>query len=165
MNREMSVSDSVVVRAEAAAIYAQVADPSQMGRWSPENTGATTHAVGSPLSVGDVFVGTNRRGRARWQTRCQVTAAEPGKHFAFRVFQIGLRRPLLKAPIATWDYAFEPVQDGTRVTETWHDDRRGWPDPVAAAFDKIVTGGRLFSDFQRRNISRTLASLKADLEH
>ncbi|MCY7396165.1 MAG: SRPBCC family protein [Nocardioides sp.] len=164
MSREMSVSDSVVVRAEPATVYAQVADPSQMRRWSPENTGATTPSLGSPLSVGDVFVGTNRRGRFRWQTRCQVSAAEPGRHFAFRVFQIGVRRPLLKAPIATWHYAFEAVQGGTRVTETWRDDRRGWPDPLAAVFDTVVTGGSLFPDFQRRNIARTLSNLRADLE-
>jgi len=35
---------------------------------------------------------------------------------------------------------------------------------VAAIFDKTATGGRLFSDFQRRNIKRTLAAMKADFE-
>lgn len=165
MGREMTVSDSVVISGvHADTVFAEVADPSQMGRWSPENTGTAGPGPAGVLAVGDVFVGTNRRGRVAWSTRCRVTVAEPGRQFAFRVVAIGVRRPLLKAPIATWEYTFEPVEDGTRVTETWRDDRRGWPDPVAAAFDKSVTGGRLFADFQRRNIARTLAALQTDLQ-
>lgn len=169
MPREMTVSDSVVLRdVPPDAVYAEIADPSRMGRWSPENTGTLdpggSTGPGRALSVGDEFVGTNRRGRVSWATRCRVTAAEPGRQFAFRVFQIGVRRPRLTAPVATWEYTFEPVATGTRVTETWRDDRRGWPDPVAAAFDRTVTGGHLFSDFQRRNIARTLAALRTDLE-
>ncbi len=61
------------------------------------------------------------------------------------------------------DLPFEPVPEGTRVTETWTDDRR-WPDPVAAAFDKLATGGQHFHQFQRRNIATTLKRLRADFE-
>jgi uncharacterized protein YndB with AHSA1/START domain len=160
--RDLSVSDSVVVAADATTIWEQVADPAQMGRWSPENRGTQGASTG-PLAVGDVFVGRNRRGRARWHTECVVTASEPGRLFAFRVRRIGGRTPRLAAPIATWTWALEPVDGGTRVTETWHDDRRGWPDPVAAVFDTVVTGGSRFADFQRRNIASTLARLQADL--
>jgi uncharacterized protein YndB with AHSA1/START domain len=163
MPRDLQVSDSVVIDADALTIYDQVADPTQMTRWSPENTGATTAALG-PLAEGAVFDGRNRRGRARWSTECVVTAAEPGQRFAFDVGKIGLRKPLLRGRIASWEYAFEPVEGGTRVTETWTDHRTGWPDWAAAAFDKAATGGSLFCDFQRRNIARTLESMKADLE-
>ena len=75
-----------------------------------------------------------------------------------------MRAPLIKARIASWEYRFEPVDGGTQVTETWTDARRGWPDLVANAFDKVATGGRTFADFQRRNIAKTLDNLKADLE-
>ena len=163
MSRPMTVSDSTVVSASPEAIYAQVADPSQMPRWSPENTGGEVPAPGSPLAVGDTFVGTNRRGPARWSTRCVVTTADPGREFAFQVRQIGLRNPRVPGRIATWTYRFEPVPEGTRVTETWTDNRR-WPDPVAAAFDKLATGGQHFHQFQRRNIATTLKRLKADFE-
>ena len=44
MRRTMQVSGSIVIRAEADAIWAQVADPTQMPRWSLENTGASTRA-------------------------------------------------------------------------------------------------------------------------
>lgn len=159
----MNVSDSVVIAADPMELYRQVADPSQMGRWSPENTGADT-PPGVPLEVGARFVGTNRRGRARWSTGCVVTAADPGRRFAFDVREIGLRKPVLRGAIATWDYTFEAEDGGTRVTETWTDGRKRWPDPMAAVFDKVATGGRLFADFQRRNIARTLANLKTDVE-
>ncbi len=164
MSRTMTVQDSVVVGADPMTIYRLVADPSQMPRWSPENTAADVPEPGSPATVGTIFVGTNKRGFARWQTRCRVTASDPGERFTFDVFQFGPRALMLKVRIATWDYAFEPVDGGTKVTETWTDGRRGWPDALTSRFDKVATGGRTFADFQRRNIARTLANLKADLE-
>lgn len=164
MSRDMQVQDSVVIAAEPMALYEQVADPSQMGRWSPENRGAQVPTPGQPAAVGASFVGSNRRGRAAWVTRCTVTAADPGVRFAFDVRQIGAKQPRLRAGIASWSYDFEAVEGGTRVTETWTDNRRGWPDLAATVFDKTVTGGRTFADFQRRNIAKTLARLKADFE-
>ena len=164
MTRETTVSDSVVIAADAQEIWRQLADPTQMPRWSPENTGARTTSVDRPLGEGEVFDGTNRRGRARWSTQCVVRHSEPGRRFCFDVRRIGLGTPRLPGRIARWDYVLEPVDGGTRVSETWTDGRHGWPDRVAAVFDRVVTGGHLFSEFQRRNIARTLAALKADLE-
>lgn len=163
MKRDMQVQDSVIIAADPLELYRQIADPSQMGRWSPENTGAVVPTPGEPATVGTSFVGSNRRGKTRWVTRCTVTEADPGEKFAFKVQAIGPRKPVFRGPIAAWSYAFEPVEVGTKVTETWTD-RRRWPDFVAAGFDKAVTGGHLFADFQRRNIATTLAALKADFE-
>ena len=78
LSRTMTVHDSVVVDADPMTVYRLVADPSQMPRWSPENTGADVPEPGSPATVGTTFVGTNKRGPARWQTRCRVTASDPG---------------------------------------------------------------------------------------
>ena len=164
MPRDMQVSDSVIIATDALTIYDQVADPTQMPRWSPENTGATTSASGRPLTEGEVFDGSNKRGRARWSTECVVRVAEPGRRFAFEVRKIGPRKPILRGRIASWEYTFEPIDGGTRVTEIWTDLRTGWPDWAAAIFDKTATGGHLFSAFQRRNIKRTLAAMKADFE-
>ncbi len=164
MGRDMQVSDSVVIDADARLIYDQVADPTQMRRWSPENTGATTTGNGRGLWKGEVFDGSNKRGRARWSTECVVTAAEPGRRFAFDVRKIGPRTPFIPGRIASWEYTFEATDAGTLVTERWTDLRSGWPDWAAAIFDKSATGGRLLSDFQRRNIARTLAAMKADFE-
>lgn len=161
----MKVSDSVVIPGVTPAeVYAQVSDPTQMGRWSPENTGAEVESgsAGS-LVVGDVFVGANKRGGSRWQTRCKVVAADPGERFAFDVVGWGLKSPLLKVAIARWEYTFEATDDGTRVTETWRDARRRWPDALANAVDNKLTGGRTFAAFQKRNIAKTLAALRDDL--
>ncbi|MFC7487297.1 SRPBCC family protein [Knoellia sp. CPCC 206453] len=165
MSREMKVSDSIeVTGVTPVEVYAQVSDPTLMARWSPENTGAEVERgnAGS-LTVGDVFVGANKRGGARWQTRCKVVAADPGERFTFDVVGWGLRSPLLRIAIARWEYTFEATANGTRVTETWRDARRFWPDAVANAIDARLTGGRTFASFQERNIAKTLAALREDL--
>jgi hypothetical protein len=160
MTREMTVSDSIVVDADADTLYAAISDPTRMGSWSPENLGAVVEEPREAAYVGMVFDGRNKRGRAKWVTRCTVTVADPGSAFEFRVHAIGVKSPSLKAPNATWRYDFETVPGGTEVTETWTDDRRKWPDAVALIFDKIVTSGKTFPQFQRRNIAKTLANLQ-----
>jgi hypothetical protein len=164
VSRTMTVSDSVLIAAEAQALYDEISDPTRMGAWSPENRGADLAEPDRPAYVGMSFVGHNKRGRVRWQTRCTVTAAEPGRRFAFDVHQIGIKVPVVPYSIASWEYRFEPVDGGTLVTEVWTDGRRHWPDFVAERFDKMATGGRTFADFQTRNIARTLARLKQDFE-
>ncbi|CAM5327407.1 SRPBCC family protein [Streptomyces avidinii] len=164
MSRTFTVSDSIVVRVSPADVYRHVSDPARMGGWSPENLGATVHGEAGETHVGMVFDGRNKRGSFRWTTRCTVTAVEQERLFRFRVHAIGIRRPRVPGPIATWEYRFEPVPEGTRVTETWTDDRRSWPDFVAHAFDRIATRGHTFADFQRRNIATTLRNLKKALE-
>ncbi|WP_072806901.1 SRPBCC family protein [Rhodococcoides yunnanense] len=160
MTREMTVSDSVVVDADADTLYAAISDPTKMRDWSPENTGAVVSYPREGAYAGMVFEGTNKRGRARWVTRCTVTVADPGKTFEFRVHAIGVKTPKLNAANATWRYDFETVAGGTKVTETWTDDRTKWPDALTPVFDKIVTGGKTFPEFQRRNIRTTLDNLR-----
>lgn len=165
MARPMTVSHSVVIAADPATVFASVGDPTQTGRWSPENLGASVrNGASGALPVDTVFVGHNRRRWMRWSTRCRVIAAEPGRTFAFRVEAIGLRTPRLQAPIATWRYDLEAVDGGTRVTETWTDDRTAWSDRRARVFDKLATGGDTFADFNSANIRTTLDRLKQTLE-
>ncbi|MEU8587505.1 SRPBCC family protein [Streptomyces sp. NPDC048664] len=164
MARVFRVSGDIVVDVPPDAVYRAVSRPADMGRWSPENLGTAEGTGSGPAEVGTSFVGRNRRGRFRWVTRCTVVAADPGRRFAFRVHSIGVRRPFLRVPIAGWEYRFEPVGPGTRVTETWTDDRRAWPDALTRAFDRVATGGSTFADFQRRNIATTLRNLKRELE-
>lgn len=164
MSRALTVCDTVVVGVEPDVVYAALSDVRQMGRWSPENTGAELAEPGAPIGVGTVFVGTNRRGRARWSTRCVVTAADPGRRFAFDVRAWGPGRRLLPVRVASWEYTFEPAVGGTLVTETWLDGRTGWPDWTASVFDRVATGRDSFATFQRGNIRRTLDRLKRELE-
>jgi hypothetical protein len=164
MPRTFTVARSILVQASPSSAYDQISRPAQMGRWSPENLGATVPGGDEPAHVGMVFQGHNKRGRYRWTTRCTVTVADPGRRFAFRVHAIGLKRPRLNAPIATWEYRFEAEGSATRVTETWTDDRRSWPTLVANVFDRAATGGKTFAAFQTGNIDTTLRNLKRELE-
>ena len=164
MSRPMTVSDSVLIAADAQSLYDEVSDPTRMGAWSPENRGADLAEPGRPAYVGMTFVGHNRRGWFEWQTRCTVTAADPGRRFAFDVHQIGVKVPILPISIASWEYRFEPSEGGTLVTEVWTDGRTRWPDFVTKQVDKVATGGRTFAEFQKRNIAKTLARLKQDFE-
>lgn len=155
----MTVSDSIVVNSDPGTLYAQISDVTRMGTWSPENKGAVVLEPRGAAYVGMQFDGRNKRGRAKWTTRCTVTKAEPGELFEFRVHAIGLKVPRIKGAVATWQYRFEPVDGGTKVTETWSDGRKGWPDFTARAFDKVATG-TTFPEFQKRNIRKTLTNLK-----
>lgn len=107
-----------------------------------------------------IFLGHNKRSPMRWT----VTAADPGERFAFDVQAWGLRKPWLRLPIVTWEYRFEPIEGGTRVTETWTDARRSWPDAVLNAFDTVATGGHTFAEFNRRNIETSLRRLRQAVE-
>ncbi|MBA9043447.1 MULTISPECIES: SRPBCC family protein [Streptomyces] len=164
MARVFTVSDSIHIDVPPEVAYQAICRPGEMGRWSPENLGTTEGTGHAPAELGSTFIGRNKRGRFRWVTRCTVTAAEPGRRFAFRVHAIGIGKPRLRGPIASWEYRFEPADGGTRVTETWTDDRRAWPAFVADTFDRIATAGHTFAAFQARNIRATLRNLKRDLE-
>ncbi len=108
-------SVSLVVDAPAERVYDMVADMTRMGEWSPECAcvewmdGATGPAVGAR------FVGHNRtgpRGLIRWSRRGRVLSAERGREFAFATEEGGREG-------VVWRYRFEPVDGGTRVTESY----------------------------------------------
>lgn len=161
--RPMTVSEFVDIAVDPATVYAHVSDPTQTARWSPENTGATVSETTASLPVGAVFTGHNKRFGVKWSTRCRVSVAEPERRFQFVVEAIGVRTPRLRGHIATWTYDLVRIDGGTRVIETWDDDRKRWPDPLAAVFDRIVTRSS-FPDHNRRNIRTTLDNLRAELE-
>src|ERR1700759_4717633 len=117
----MSVSETVVVAVTPDVVYAAISDPTQTGRWSPENLGARLDEPGKAVDVGTTFVGRNKRRGFHWVTRCRGTSADPGRRFAFDVEAIGMKTPRMKSRIATWEYDLKPVDGGTRITETWTD--------------------------------------------
>ena len=124
-------ADTVSLRIEASpeALYELVSDPAQMGRLSPECTGGTWLDGAAGPAVGARFKGTNKRGLVRWSTKSTVTAAEPGKEYAFEVGDSGV----------TWRYTFEPDGTGTTVTESRAMTR---PYPfIAKAFTTVLLGG------------------------
>lgn len=108
-------SEQVVINATPEHIYDLVSDLTRMGEWSPEcqrlewTDGATGPAPGAR------FVGHNRggpRGILRWSRRGRVLTADRGREFAFVTEEGGHEG-------VQWRYRFEPVDGGTRVTESY----------------------------------------------
>jgi hypothetical protein len=108
-------SHQIVINTTPDHIYDLVADLTRMGEWSPEcervewTDGTTVPAEGAR------FVGHNRGGPFnlfRWSRGGRVLAADPGREFAF-VTEEGGRESTV------WRYRFEPVEGGTRVTESY----------------------------------------------
>lgn len=108
-----------LVQAPPAAVYDLVSDVTRMGDWSPETTSCRWIDGATGPAEGARFRGTNRRGPSVWTTTCTVTAAEPGRRFAFEVDFWGV-------PISSWAYDLSPAPGGCTLTESWTDRRPAW---------------------------------------
>jgi len=108
--------DSVTVHMAAPPdkVWDLVSDVTKIGRYSPETfeaewlDGATGPAVGAKFRG---HVKRNGRGPVYW-TKCEVTACEPGRKFAFGVLTGG-------RVLNVWSYTLDPAGDGTDVTESF----------------------------------------------
>lgn len=146
---------SVVVDAPPEQVWTMVSDVTRMGEWSPETErGEWLDGATGPV-VGARFKGSNRRGRSRWSTTCEVIAAERGREFAFAVG--GRHRPS-----TIWRYTFAAAGAGTRVTESF-EARRG-TGLVSRVVTRVTIG---VADRQAdlvEGMRRTLSSLKEAAE-
>src|SRR5262245_16054464 len=108
-------SESVIVSAPAEAIYDLVAEITRMGEWSPETAQVEWIEGSTGPAVGARFVGHNISGPfdfLKWSRKGTVLAADRGREFAFATEEGGREGTL-------WRYRFEPVDGGTRVTESY----------------------------------------------
>jgi hypothetical protein len=159
----MSGNASVWVAAAPDDVYAAVTDLPRRGEWSPENRGGEWLDRPDDGLVGATFCGRNGIGDDEWEATVTVSEAEPGRCFAFCVATPGEDGTM-------WRYTFEPVRDGTLVTESfeWH-----WtptPDegfrgrvgrlPLAVAVDAVVARERRL----QQGVDATVQALKRALE-
>lgn len=150
------MSDIEVSRTIAAtpeALYDMVSDLPRMGEWSPENTGGRWVKGATGATVGARFQGANKNDKRSWTTTCIVDEADPGKAFAFRVVVGPIK-------IARWGYRFDAIDGGTKVTETW-DDQRGW---LARKAGGSASGVHDRLAFNRSSMETTLESLARSVE-
>jgi hypothetical protein len=108
-------SQSLVIEAPAERIYALVADLPRMGEWSPECRRVEWLDGSTGPAEAATFIGHNQGGPAglmKWSRRGRVLTADPGREFAF-VTEEGGRES------TEWRYRLEPVEMGTRVTESY----------------------------------------------
>ncbi|HUW03935.1 MAG TPA: SRPBCC family protein [Acidimicrobiales bacterium] len=147
------VSVERTIEASPEEVWTLASDPTRMGEWSPENTGATWIGGATGPAVGAKFKGSNQNGRFKWSTTCTVTHCTELEQFEFDV-KYG---PL---PIAHWGFLLEPSNGATKVTEHWtnHEAR-----PIAVIVDKTL-GVADRGELNRTNMEATLAAMAAELE-
>jgi hypothetical protein len=148
-----TVRRTVDVDAPPDVVWRLVSDLPGMGRLSPENAGGRWLGGATGPVTGARFRGSNRQGWRRWSTLVVVTAAEPGRRFAFDVSSFGLA-------VSRWSYDVADRPGGCLVTETW-EDRRG---RIIDAVGRLVSGVDDRTAYTARSIERTLAAVKATAE-
>jgi uncharacterized protein YndB with AHSA1/START domain len=144
---------TVDMQAPPARVYDAVSDVTRIGRYSPETfeaewlDGATGPAPGARFRG---HVKRNGRGPTYWTT-CVVTAAEPGRAFAFDVGN-GDR------VINSWRYDLESTGEGTRVTESF----ALTPSILTRVYWALAGWARARTN--ERGMRATLERIKADVE-
>jgi Polyketide cyclase / dehydrase and lipid transport len=101
-------SESIVVDAAPEFVYDLVSDIGRTGEWSPICR-ACWWQDEQGARAGAWFVGRNEADGQVWETTSQVTVADRGREFAW----------LVGGQYARWGYRLEPVDGGTRLTESW----------------------------------------------
>jgi uncharacterized protein YndB with AHSA1/START domain len=144
----------VSINASPEKVYRLVSDPVAMVGLAEEFYRARWLHGATQAAVGAWFSGTNRNGWRRWVTHAEVTDAEPGRRFAYRV-----RTPFL-VPISRWEYDITQEGDGCRLTVTnWLRAPR-WFIPIAI----LITGQPDRAGTNTSNIATTLRRLKERAE-
>ena len=137
-----TVQASTTIAAPADAIFAILADPRQHPLI--DGSGTVLASISGPerLSLGARFGMDMHRG-VPYKIRNRVVEFEEGRLIAWR--HVGLHR---------WRYELEPVEGGTRVTETWDDSR--YPAAGRLAFRLLGYPAK-----NQRAIEETLVKLAA----
>jgi uncharacterized protein YndB with AHSA1/START domain len=143
------VSVSRVIPAPSEAIFALVADASR----HPEIDGSGTVRQLKPggperLQLGSRF-GMSMKMGISYSMENEVVEFEPNRRIAWQARPAGLLKNLVGGRI--WRYELEPVEGGTRVTETWDisQDRQ----------KRFLKKGKL-AEQTRRNMERTLERIE-----
>jgi hypothetical protein len=135
-----SVSVSRVIAADAQALFDVVADPTLHHVIDGSGSVQGVRGGSRKLALGDKFSASMRMGVPYLITNKVVEYTE-GRRIAWA--HIGGWR---------WRYEFEPVEDGTRVTETFD-----WSTSKAGAYIRLMK----WAPKNRVNMERTLARLDA----
>lgn len=145
-----TISEERYVDATPTEVYAVVADPVAMATLSPECYRVRWLDDADRGGVGSRFRGYNRNGPFRWWTTATVTAAEPGRRFAFTVSVLGVA-------VADWAYELEPQGEGTVVRESTTDRRHR----MLVVTSPVATGVRDRETRNRAGMRTTLERLAA----
>lgn len=150
---DLTHADSIIIDVPPSVAYAAISDITRMGEWSPVCKECWWDEGHGP-SVGSYFTGRNETPTRTWETRSQVVVADVDRAFGWSVSDGRVH----------WTYTFEPVDGGTKVTESWvftekgqafFEDRFGDTAPQEVAARKASA---------EAGIPATLAAMKEALE-
>lgn len=142
-------SASIHVDRPPMEVYELVSDIGRTGEWSPVCTVCEWDEGDGPI-VGAHFTGTNESDGRTWQTRSTVTAADPGREFAWEVGEGYVR----------WGYQLAPDGDGTQLTESWTFCEAGLQFFAQVFGDKADTEIAVRTRAAHEGIPVTLAAIK-----
>ena len=148
---EPTAQSSIDIAAPPALVYEIVSDVTKLPEWAAETYRCEWLAGASRPAVGAKFRGLNENKGRRWPTTAIVTAADPGKRFAFKVHGVP------GVTTAQWRYEIEPTDGGCRVTEST---RRVSPRLATNVFNRMMVRVQDRDQHNQRNIEKTLAQLK-----
>jgi len=131
-------------------VYAAITDVTRMGEWSPECQRAEWLGGATEATVGARFKGSNKRGRMKWSTKPEVTAADPGREFAF------------KTPQTQWSYRLAASNGGTEVVESYNVYKL--PPALIGWFFSTMAGIKDRDAELQVDMQQTLSRLKAAVE-
>jgi len=114
MTPDVSVSRDIA--ASPSTVFAALTDITRMGEWSPETYEAEWNEGFDSPTVGAMFTGHNRNGDKEWSVPARITELVADERFVFDCVAGSTGEVF-----ATWGYAIEPIDGGSRVTEKWHD--------------------------------------------
>ncbi|MEQ1873909.1 MAG: SRPBCC family protein [Ilumatobacteraceae bacterium] len=148
-----TISVSRVINATPERLYDLITDLPRMGEWSTENRGGRWMNGASGPAMHARFKGKNANGWRRWSTVAKVLIADRPREFVFQVTSRGFS-------IAKWGYVLEPVAGGTKVTETWYDNRS----KLFAKATSVAVGVPNRAEFNRVGMEKTLEKLAVAAE-
>ena len=156
-------SVELVVAADPDAVYAVVSDVTRIGERSPECHTAQWLPGAPAGTLGALFRGSNRAGRAaRWSRRCEVVAADRGRAFAFRT--LPERLDVSRRDSTTWRYDLEPVHGGTRIRHSY--EITSLPvRPIRAVYGVLMPHHRDMRPHMRANLEALRAGFPGEAPH
>jgi uncharacterized protein YndB with AHSA1/START domain len=133
-------------------VWAAITDITRMGDWSPECIAARWSGGATGPALGAMFEGDNVAriaGRVikSWTTTSTITACTPTTIFKFNV-----------EGYTTWCYELQAVDGGTRVTETFDYESKGFKGFV---YERLLLRPRMMTKGMQRTLERVKAALES----
>ncbi len=152
MSEPTTGTASIVIDRSPEQVWAALADITRMGEWSPECIAGRWAGDATGPTVGASFEGDNiakvgSRVVKRWTTTSVVTASESGAVFEF-----------LAESYTTWRYEFVAEGDGTRVTETFSYEPKGFQ---GFMYDTVLRRRSIMTKGMHATLGRAKAAIES----